>query len=196
MERKLHLDPKTTALLLVDLQNDIVTLDVGPNSSSQVVANAQLLATAFRAFGSVVALISVEFSQDGRDALNPNLEIPASPGVGHHPPGWSSLVSELNIHPSDIKIKKRQWGAFYGTELDLQLRRRNIRTIILAGLSTNIGVESTARDAFERGYNQIFVCDAMASPSIEAHNNTFQHIFPRIGIIRSTAEVILALNSP
>ena len=103
------------------------------------------------------------------------------------------VVDAAGAQASDLHITKRQWGAFYGTELDLQLRRRGIRTIVLAGISTNVGVESTARDAYERGYHQVFVSDAMASPSAEAHANTLKFTFPRIGLTRSTAEVVAAL---
>ncbi len=90
-------------------------------------------------------------------------------------------------------IGKRQWGAFYGTDLDLQLRRRGIDTILLIGIATNIGVESTVRDAFERGYQQVFVEDAMASLSPDEHASTVRTVFPRIGRVRSTAEVLAAL---
>ncbi len=99
-------------------------------------------------------------------------------------------MPELDAQPCDLRITKRQWGAFYGTELDLQLRRRGIRTIVLAGIATNIGVESTARDAFERGYNQVLVEDAMASMAAEMHDFAVQSIFPMIGLVRSTEEVL------
>ena len=89
---------------------------------------------------------------------------------------------------------KRQWGAFHGRSFDLQLRRRGIRTIVLAGISTNVGVESTARDAFERGYEQVFVSDAMAAPSAEAHANTLKFTFPRIGRLRTTDDVVAAMK--
>ena len=79
------------------------------------------------------------------------------------PADWAEIVPELGPEPGDLVITKRQWGAFYGTELDLQLRRRGIDTILLTGIATNIGVESTARDAYERGYRQVFVEDAMAA---------------------------------
>lgn len=196
MPNRLSIDLNTSALVLVDLQNGIVNMDVGPCSSAQVIMNAQLLAKAFRTHKATVVLVSIELSEDGGDTLTPLLEEPLSAIPTHYPSDWSALLTELNACPSDIRIRKRQWGAFYGTDLDLQLRRRNIRTIVLAGISTNIGVESTARDAFERGYNQVFISDAMASPSTQAHNNTFEYIFPRIGIIRSTAEVMLALGRP
>ncbi len=97
------------------------------------------------------------------------------------------------VHVSGV-IGKRQWGAFYGTELDLQLRRRGIDTILLAGISTNIGVESTARDAYERGYEQVFVEDAMTARDAGEHAHTVRLIFPRIGRVRSTADVLAALE--
>jgi nicotinamidase-related amidase len=114
---------------------------------------------------------------------------PASPS-----PDWTEFVPELAPTPSDMVITKRQWGAFYGTELDLQLRRRGIGTIVLCGISTDYGVESTARFAYEYGYQQIFVEDAMASMSDEQHNNAVKYIFRRIGRVRSTEEVEEALD--
>ena len=187
----LHLDPKTTALVLIDLQNGIVAMDVKPQPSSDVVARSRRLADAFRAAQAPVVLVTVGHI-DGKDALSPTLDTPAA-AAAKPPAGWSDVVAEMNAQPSDMRIMKRQWGAFYGTELDLQLRRRGIRTIVLAGISTNVGVESTARDAFERGYDQVFVTDAMASPAAEAHANTLKYTFPRMGRQRSTEEVLAAL---
>ncbi|MFO1415286.1 MAG: hydrolase [Burkholderiales bacterium] len=187
----LALDPATTALVLIDLQYGIVAMHVHPQPSTEVVARSRRLADAFRAAGSPVFLVTVGNSPDGRDLLVPVSD--AAAPAGARPANWSTVVAELGAQPGDIRITKRQWGAFYGTELDLQLRRRGIRTIVLAGISTNVGVESTARDAFERGYEQVFVADAMASPHEEAHANTLKFIFPRIGRTRSTDEVLAAL---
>ena len=94
-----------------------------------------------------------------------------------------------------IRRALSRWGAFYGTELDLQLRRRGIDTILLAGISTNVGVESTARDAYERGYEQVFVEDAMAARNPDEHAHTVRTLFARIGRVRSTAEVLAALEA-
>lgn len=190
---ELKLDPKTTALVLIDLQNGIVAMNVQPQPSSDVVARSKRLADAFRAAQSPVVLVTVGASADGKDALAPTLDSPPAAAAAR-PADWSSVVAELGAQPSDLRIMKRQWGAFYGTDLDLQLRRRGIRTIVLAGISTNVGVESTARDAFEHGYDQIFVTDAMASPSAEAHANTLKFTFPRLGRMRSTDEVLAALK--
>jgi nicotinamidase-related amidase len=90
-------------------------------------------------------------------------------------------------------ITKHQWGAFYGTELDLEFRRRGIATMVLCGIATNIGVESTARFAYEYGYNQIFAEDAMTALSAEEHVGTVTKIFPRIGLVRKTADILADL---
>jgi nicotinamidase-related amidase len=113
---------------------------------------------------------------------------------GALPPDWSELIPELDRQPSDIVILKRQWGAFYGTDLDLQLRRRGLGTIVLCGISTEFGVESTARDAYERGYELIFAEDAMTGSTAESHANSVGHIFPRMGRVRSTEEILTALK--
>ena len=135
-----------------------------------------------------------EPSVDGKDALHPQMDTPAW-ASGPRPPDWTEIVPELGPEPGDLVIGKRQWGAFYGTELDLQLRRRGIDTILLAGISTNIGVESTARDAYERGYEQVFVEDAMTARDAGEHAHTVRLIFPRIGRVRSTADVLLAIET-
>jgi nicotinamidase-related amidase len=93
----------------------------------------------------------------------------------------------------DFVITKHQWGAFTGTELDLQFRRRGIGTMVLCGIATNIGVESTARFAYELGYNQVFAEDAMAAMSTEEHQFTVAKTFPRIGLIRATKDIVAAL---
>jgi nicotinamidase-related amidase len=103
------------------------------------------------------------------------------------------FIPELGPEPTDLIIHKRQWGAFFGTDLDLQLRRRKIETIVLCGISTSIGVESTARFAYEYGYQQIFVEDACGAGSEAEHSNSVNNIFPRMGRVRKTEEVLSAL---
>jgi nicotinamidase-related amidase len=108
-------------------------------------------------------------------------------------PDFAEFVPELAPREGDVVILKRNWGAFYGTDLELQLRRRRVRTIVLGGISTNYGVESTARDAFERAYDLVLVEDAMAAMSPEAHRFAVTEIFPRFGRVRSTEQVLAAL---
>jgi len=189
----LQIDPKTSALVLIDLQYGIVGMNVVPQSSDQVISNATQLIKAFRKHHGTVVLVSVGNLPDGHDLLNPTTDMPPL-SIATRPSNFSTLVAELDVQPTDLLITKRQWGAFYGTELDSQLRRRGVKTIVLGGISTNVGVESTARDAFERNYEQIFVEDAMASPSLEAHQGTLKFTFPRLGRIRSTQDVLKALG--
>ncbi len=190
----LSLDPSSTALVLIDLQYGIVSMKTAPTSSEDVVARSRQLADAFRAAKSPVVLVTVSNLADGGDALQPITDA-APAAAAARPANWASVVAELGAQDGDIRITKRQWGAFYGTELDLQLRRRGIKTLVLAGISTNVGVESTARDAFERGFQQVFVEDAMAGPSEEAHLNTLKFTFPRLGRLRKTQDVLRALNA-
>ena len=187
------IDPRKTALVLIDLQQGVVSRPFAPRSGSEVVQNASRLAAKFRALGATVVLVRVTFQQDSRDRLNAPADAPMQFNTSALPPNWAELAPEIGPQPGDLIITKRQWGAFYGTELDLQLRRREVRTIVLGGIATNFGVESTARDAYERGYAQIFVEDAMASMTVEAHEFVVKNIFPRIGQVRSTDEVLSAL---
>ena len=191
---ELTLDPSKSALVVIDLQRGIVANPSAPRPGSEVVARAARIADAMRAAGGTVVLVHVTPSPDRKDALKPLTDAPPMGGGMAPPPDWSEFVPELTPLAGDIVITKRQWGAFYGTELDLQLRRRGVDTIVLCGISTNIGVETTARDAFERGYQQIFVEDAMAARSGEEHTATATTLFPRIGRVRSTDEVVAALG--
>jgi len=189
----LKIEPAKTALVVIDLQRGIVASPAMPHSSAEVIGRAARLAAALRSAGGTVVFVHVTPSADGKDGLRPITDA-TQPARGSMPPDWAEFVPELGIAPSDIVITKRQWGAFYGTELDLQLRRRGVDTIVLCGISTSIGVESTARDAFERSYNQIFVEDAMAARDPEEHRHTVETVFPRLGRVRSTAEVIAAIG--
>jgi nicotinamidase-related amidase len=185
------IDGGKTALVVIDLQKGIVGRTTAPHPTSQVVDNAAALAAAFRKNALPVFLVRVTPSPDGRDALRPIADV-TWPAM-NPPPDWADIVPELGPAPGDFVITKRQWGAFYGTDLDLQLRRRGLTTIVLCGISTNIGVESTARFAFEYGYQQVFAEDAMTALSAEEHANAITKTFPRIGRVRSTAEILAEL---
>jgi nicotinamidase-related amidase len=190
---ELAIDPKRTALVVIDLQHGIVGRSPAPHSGPEVVSRAGSLAAALRKAGGTVVWVRVMPSADGKDALHPPADAPLVTPA-ERPANWAELVPELDRRPEDMVITKRQWGAFYGTELDLQLRRRAVDTIILCGITTNIGVESTARDAYERGYHQIFVEDATSARSAEEHEFVMRTAFPRMGRVRSTAEVLRALG--
>ncbi|MGA2888497.1 MAG: hydrolase [Terracidiphilus sp.] len=190
----LTLEPRRTAIVVIDLQKGIAGLPGGaPHSKSAVIANSARLLSAARAVGAQPILVHVGGALDGADRVHTKTDQTwRSPGP--LPPDWSELIPELDCQPGDVVILKRQWGAFYGTDLDLQLRRRNLTTIILCGIATEFGVESTARDAFERNYELIFAEDAMTGSTAESHANSVERIFPRMGRVRATDEILAALK--
>ncbi len=190
---QLSLDPRSTALVVIDLQKGIVSRQTAPHSAEDVVARAARLADRLRQLQGTVVLVRVAYSADGRDRLAQKVD--AAPWSSSTPPDWSEIVPALGPKNGDVVVTKRHWGAFYGTELDLQLRRRSVTTIVLCGISTNFGVESTARDAFERAYQLVFAEDAMAGMAAEAHQFTVTQIFPRIGLVRKTEDVLRALGA-
>jgi nicotinamidase-related amidase len=180
-----------SALVVIDLQKGVVGRQTAPYSPNEVVKNAAALADAFRKHAMPVFLVRVNFAPDRKDALRPVVDQPWP--VQSPPPDWADLVPEMGPKAGDFVITKRQWGAFHGTELDLELRRRGIPTIVLCGISTNIGVESTARFAYEYGYRQVFAEDAMAAGSAEEHLASVTRIFPRLGRVRKTQELLADL---
>jgi nicotinamidase-related amidase len=186
----LTLDPKSTALVIIDLQNAIVARQLAPHSAADVVSRSAALAEALRASGGTAVYVNVLVA----DVLSlpADRSFPRPPGP--LPPSASELVPEAGFREGDVLITKRQWGAFYGTNLEQQLRRRGIRTIIMTGIATNMGVESTARAAHDQGYELVFVEDAMSSLNAEFHQFSVQNIFPIMGRVRSSAEIIEALK--
>jgi nicotinamidase-related amidase len=191
-DRTLELDPERTALVLIDLQMGIIRNATAPHAAADVVARGARLAERFRELGAPVVLVHVKFSADARDVLRPPAD--AVPPVADRSGDWSDFAPELKVRATDLIVAKKQWGAFYGTDLDLQLRRRGVRTIVLGGIATNFGVESTARAAWEHGYELVLVEDAMASFTAEMHAFPIASIFPRLGRTRSTDEVLAALK--
>ncbi|GEK03199.1 hydrolase [Streptomyces sp. NPDC003388] len=181
------LDPRT-AFVAIDLQNGIVAMPTGPHAAADVVSRAAGLAAAFRDRGLPVVLVRVSFSPDGADAVPGRTERQAR-GLAF-PEGWDVVVDELSGHPGDIHVTKHNWSAFHGTDLDVQLRRRGITQIVLAGIATSIGVESTARDAYAHGYHVTLATDAMTDGDPAAHAGSVERIFPRLGESGTTAEIL------
>jgi nicotinamidase-related amidase len=188
------LDPRSTALVLIDLQKGILGFANGPHSAEQVLAAGAALAKRFRAADATVALVRVGWMKGAPDMLRQPVDQAAPLPSDGLPANWLEFPAELPAADTDILIVKRQWGAFYGTELDLQLRRRGIKTIVLGGISTNIGVESTARAAWEHGYNLVLAEDAMSSGNAEHHRFSIETIMPRLGLVGRTAEILAALD--
>ena len=187
--KPLNIDKTKTAIVVIDLQKGITSRETQPYSAKTVIENTAKILKVFRKNNMPVFLVRVATSPDQKDRLNVITDTTWG-GGNQMPADRSELVPELEKEDSDFVITKKQWGAFYGTELDLQLRRRKIETIVLCGIATCMGVESTARFAYEYGYNQIFAEDAMSSMSKEEHEHTVNKIFPRIGLVRTTKEIL------
>ena len=182
---------KRPALILIDLQKGILALPtlIDPD---EIKTRAGRLAAAFRANALPVVRVKLAWSADGGD-LPPGRTLIRGPESAP-PTEYSEFPEDFPPHPGDIVLVKRHWGAFTGTELDLQLRRRGVTQIVLAGISTSIGVESTARSAWENSYNLIFAEDAITDVDAASHTHAFTKIFPHLGEVATTQQIIDTLD--
>ena len=185
------LDP-ATALVLIDLQHGITALPT-TQPADEIVARCARLADAFRATDKLVVASRVAFAADGGDVIKTRTA--ESPTSGKQVPDYGEIRTEVGLSDRDIVVTKHGWNAFYGTDLDLELRRRKVTGIVLAGISTSIGVESAARAANERGYELTIVTDAVTDTSERAHLNSLEVIFPRIAELATTEEVLTGIDN-
>ncbi|MCH8621524.1 isochorismatase family protein [Undibacterium sp. TS12] len=188
----INLDATRTALVLIDLQNSNMARTLAPYSSAKVLDNCQHLVKAMKACGALVIYVRVDVNKLLH--LPVDISLARDPNAGPAPESVSQLTAAIDVQADDILVTKFQWGAFYGTALEQHLRRHGIRSIILAGIATNFGVESTARAAFDSGYELIFAEDAMSSISAELHEFAVGRLFPFMGRVRKTTEILYALG--
>ncbi|MET7396554.1 isochorismatase family protein [Dactylosporangium sp. NPDC005572] len=165
------------ALIAVDLMPRIVEQDLGPHRGADVVARTVRLADAFRRAGGTVVLVRVE-----------------RPNVTEQPPG-SGFVPELEPRNGDVVVVKRTIGAFYGTDLAAELRRRGIDTVVMTGIATTMGVESTARAAADHGFEVLFAADAMSGMTAAEHEHALSVTLPRFGDVLGTEQVLALVAS-
>ena len=181
------LDP-VTALIVVDLQGGVIGIPIPlePSAASVVERSVELL-DAFRADGLPVVLVNVDAGAPGRTERSA-----AGGGVASvaRPDGWTELAPELNAQPSDHRVTKKTWGAFHGTGLAEHLRELGVTQVVVAGISTSSGVESTARQAYEHGFHVTIATDGMTDFSPAAHANSIAEIFPKLGETGTTAEIL------
>lgn len=179
------LDPKT-ALIVVDLQRGIVGLPV-VHPIGEVIERALALVDAFRERGLPVALVNVAGSAPGRTE-QPRQTAP-------RPEGWTDLIPELNQQAGDIIVTKGTWGAFASTDLENQLRALGVTQVVIAGVAAGTGVESTAGQAYERGFNVTVAVDAMTDVRREAHEYSIRSVFPRLGETGTSQQIIDLLQT-
>lgn len=178
------LDPKT-ALVVIDLQKGLLGMQTA-HPFDEVVGQAAHLASAFRRRGLPVVLVNVTGGAPGRTEM-PRHVLPTDPA-------FAEILDELQPQADDVRVTKRTWGAFHETALHDVLQARGVTQIVLAGVATSAGVESTARAAHEHGYNVALATDAMTDRSIEAHENSIERIFPKLGETATTAELLAMLE--
>ncbi|MER5307347.1 isochorismatase family protein [Streptomyces sp. NPDC002773] len=166
------LDPGRTALVLVDLMERIVALPLAPRPGTDVLAAAARLADTFRAAGAPVVHIRVE-----------------RPNVDRQPPG-SDLVPDL-VEDGDPVVVKRTIGGFQDTGLHELLSTLGATTLVLGGIATNLGVESTARAASDHGYELVFAEDAMSALTADEHHASVALDFPRLGTVAPVSAITL-----
>jgi nicotinamidase-related amidase len=177
---------RETALIIVDLQKGLMAAPT-VHPMRDVVRQSSLLAEAFRRHGLPVVLVNVGGSAPGRNEHpRPALERPAD---------WNEIVPDLDPQPQDHRVTKRTWGAFSHTDLADYLARRGVTQVVVTGVATSIGVESTARQAHELGFNVAIAIDATSDPIAEAYTNSVMRIFPRLGETGQTQEIIRLLDS-
>ena len=175
-----------SALVVIDLQKGIVGIPTA-HLAGEIVARVAHLAQAFREHGLPVVLVNVSGRAPERtESESPKFAFSAD---------WSELVPELAAVPTDLRITKQRFGVFLGTSLDADLRKRGVTQIVLAGISTSIGVESTARSASDLGYNVTLVVDAMTDRSPEMHRHSVEKVFPRLGETGTTDELLWLLET-
>lgn len=174
------LDPRT-ALIVIDLQKGIVGLALS-HAIDPVIENARQLAQAFRSRGLPVVLVNANGMAPGRTEqprMNRDL-----------PPDWTDIVPELDQQPSDLLATKQTWGVFASTDLEKRLKDLGVTQVVVIGVATSIGVESSARQAYELGFNVTLAIDAMTDLRAEAHQASIAYIFPRLGETGTTREII------
>jgi nicotinamidase-related amidase len=176
-----------TALIVIDLQKGVVSFPTA-HPAAEVIDRSAQLADAFRRHGLPVVLVTVAGSASGRTERSRG-------GAVERPADWVDLVPELNQQPDDHTVTKFTWGAFTNTGLDEHLKSLGVTQVVLTGIATSAGVESTARHAHENGYHVTLALDAMTDMSMEAHEYSTTHVFPKLGEAGTTAEILALLEA-
>jgi nicotinamidase-related amidase len=173
------------ALVAIDLQKGVVGMPL-PRPATEIVDKSAALARAFRARDLPVVWVNVSGRAPGRTAQRRSFNFP---------PDWDLLAPELGVEATDFRVTKQQVGAFYGTALELILRRNGVSQIVLTGIATSSGVEATARAAYDMGFNVVTVIDAMTDGDEESHRHAVEKQFPKFSETATTEEILIALGA-
>ncbi len=174
-----------TALIVIDLQKGIVSYPTA-HPIDKVIEQACALVDAFRRHELPVVLVTCDGIAPGRNEQARGAFTPTADFAG--------LIPQLHQQPQDHTVVKRTWGAFTGTDLAGYLQQINVTQVVVIGVATSIGVESTARQAHELGFNVTLAIDAMTDLNLATHDNSIAHIFPRMGETGTTRAIIDLLD--
>lgn len=193
----------TTAVVFNDMINHNL-VSSNPESQriineSRIIENSARLVAEARRRGMRIIWILVERRADEADVVAPITDALIADGMKlAHPVTAGSEAArppaELTPQSEDLRVYKVRYDAFIGTNLDLLLRGNGIDTILLGGVSTNVGVESTARTARDYGYNVVVLTDCSLNVNLEAHHFTLKHILPRFARILSSEQALALME--
>jgi len=176
---------KNTALVLIDLQNSIVSLPLA-HPVDDILNKANELIDAFRNKSLPIVVVNVNPTGAAWTKTRKEAKPTSFPGNEDR----YKITNKIHTNENDIRITKHTWNAFFETQLHEELKKRSVTGIVIGGISTSIGVEGTARAASELGYNISFATDAMTDTQPLTHERSIQFIFPRMGETGSTREII------
>jgi len=200
-----QLQPATTALIIQDLQNDVMVeggafAESGAPAhatSQNVVANVRGLAEAAR--GAGMAVIHVWYVvEEGADGLK--LNAPLFQGVKEANAlvrgSWGAAPADgLEAQPGDHVVEKMRMNAFYDTRLDILLRGLGVETLVISGAWTNMSIEHTARHGADAGYAVVVVSDGTSTTGEEWQNAALNYALTNVAAVATCAEVAQALGS-
>jgi nicotinamidase-related amidase len=192
-----RIDPRRAALLVMDYQNGIVGMLGEPDD---LLSRAEAAIATARRAGAHVGYVRVAFEDADLEAFPPTSgmgqRVSASGQALHSDSPNTAVHERVAPQDGDIVVRKTRVGAFSTTDLDAQLRERDVDTLILAGISTSGVVLSTVRDASDRDYRVLVLADATADPQSDVHDFLIERIFPRQGEVITTGQLEGLLSSP
>ena len=199
MPEALKLNPKTTAVILIDMINAVAKgngppYNVPPNRQG-VIDNFVRLVAHCREVGTPLIYITTYRRADNSDA--PKTVTDAGGGGGaamlEGTPAVE-VIDELAPQEGDYIVVKPRFSAYYGTNMEGILKSLGTETILVGGISTQRSVEGTARDAKNRDTQCVVVSDCCTAGEEDVHQMTIEHVLPLLVQVRNTDEAIAALS--
>jgi ureidoacrylate peracid hydrolase len=195
------LDPKKTALVVIDMQNAFVApgAPMEVPAARAIVAPINRLAAELRKRGVTVIWVSHQNAKDGRDwsgffdsfiAPGRRTDAAAALSAGSN---LQKLFPELAIEKADLRVAKNRYSAFIRSDFENMLRQRGIDTLLIAGTKTNVCCECTARDAMMLDYKVVMLSDCTAALSDDEQRATLENVIQQFGDVLTANEALALL---